>query len=145
MAEIMQVKNDSSDAAPSGMASLVGGIIEDTQRLVRQEVALARSEAQEAWDKAKMSAALLAAALAVCVPSGVLLGFMLVRLLEQVLPYEWACFGIVGGSFALVGGILIYGGMTRFHQVRLVPHQTVETLQQDVRAATTALTPAGRP
>jgi len=144
MAENMQMRNDSSDPAP-GMASLVGGIIEDTQRLVRQEVALARSEAQEAWDKAKTSAALLAAALAIAIPTGVLLGFMLVRLLEQVLPYEWACFGIVGGSYALVGGILVYGGLTRFHQVQLVPRQTVETLQQDVRAATTALTTAGRP
>ena len=109
MAENMPVKNESSDPVP-GMASLVGGIIEDTQRLVRQEVALARSEAQEAWDKAKMSAALLAAALTVCMPSGVLLGLMLVRLLEQVLPYEWACFGIVGCSFAILGGLLIYGG-----------------------------------
>ena len=95
-------ENHQADAQP-GVASLVGGILEDAQKLVRQEVALAQREVGQAWDKAKLGVALLASALAVCSVVGVLLGFMLVKLLQQyVLPnHEWACFGIVGGLVAL--------------------------------------------
>ena len=51
-------ENLQADSQP-GVASLVGGILEDAQKLIRQEVALARREVAQAWDKAKMGAALL--------------------------------------------------------------------------------------
>src|SRR2546423_3255881 len=98
-------ENHLPDARP-GVASLVGSIFEDAQRLVRQEVALAQCEVARAWGKAKTGVALLASALAVCSVVGVLLGLMLVRLLQQyLLPNdEWACLGIVAGLVALLGG-----------------------------------------
>ena len=82
-----------------GVASLVGGILEDGQKLVRQEIALAQHEVAGAWDKAKTGGAFLSSALVVFAVGGVLLGFMLVKLLHQyLLPnHEWACFGIGGG------------------------------------------------
>jgi hypothetical protein len=67
--------NNHVDAQPS-VAGLVGGILEDTQKLVRQEVALARSEVAEACAKAKTGLELLSSALLVCGVGGVLLGFM---------------------------------------------------------------------
>src|SRR5476649_954808 len=98
-------ENLHADPQPS-VASLVGGILEDGQKLVRQEVALARREIAETCDKAKTGVALLSAALPVCAVGGVLLGFMLVKLLHKfLLPnHEWACFGIVAVPVGLLGG-----------------------------------------
>jgi hypothetical protein len=133
-------ENLQADPQP-GVASLVGGILEDAQKLVRQEVALARREVVESWEKAKTGAALLASALAVFGVAGVLLGFMLVKLLQQyLLPnHEWACFGIVVGLFALLGSALIYLGLKQINEVHLSLPQTVETLREDAQAVSDAV------
>ncbi|OAI50199.1 hypothetical protein AYO44_05880 [Planctomycetaceae bacterium SCGC AG-212-F19] len=137
-------ENLQADAQP-GVASLVGGILDDAQKLVRQEVALARREVSQAWDKAKTGGALLASALAVGLVGGVLLGFMLVKLLHQyLLPnHEWACFGIVGGLVALLAGGLVYCGLHQIKQVHLSLPQTAETLREDAQAVSNGLA-AGR-
>lgn len=133
-------ENNHADSQPS-VASLVGGILEDGQKLVRQEVALARREVAETCDKAKTGVALLSSALVVYAVGGVLLGFMLVTLLQQyLLPnHEWACFGIVGGAFALVGGVLSYCGQKKLGEVHLSLPQTAETLRDDAQAAGAAV------
>jgi hypothetical protein len=74
------LENHQTDAQ-SGVAALVGGILDDAQKLVRQEVTLAQREVSRAWDKAKTGIALLASALVLCSTAGVLLGFMVVKLL----------------------------------------------------------------
>jgi Putative Actinobacterial Holin-X, holin superfamily III len=138
-------ENHQADAPP-GVAALVGGILEDAQKLVRQEVALAQREVALTWDKAKMGVALLAGALTVCSVAGVLLGFMVVRLLYQyLLPnHEWACFAIAGCLVALIGGALIYCGLKQISQVHLSLPQTAETLREDVQAVSDAMS-GGRP
>jgi Putative Actinobacterial Holin-X, holin superfamily III len=138
-------ENHQADAEP-GLAALVGGILEDAQRLVRQEVALAQREVAQAWDKAKTGVALLASALAVCGMGGVLLGFMLVKFLQQyLLPnHEWACFAIVGGLVTLLGGALIKCGLNQINQVHLSLPQTAETLREDAQAVSDAVS-GGRP
>jgi hypothetical protein len=119
--------------APS-MASLVGGIISDAERLVRQEIALARREMQLEFDKAKEASVALAAGAGVCTIGTVFLGLMVVFLLHELggLPL-WASFLIVGGALAIVGAILLYAGILKFREVSLVPPQTAETLQENVQ------------
>ncbi len=138
-------ENHQADAQP-GVASLVGGILEDAQKLVRQEVALAQREVAQSWDRAKTGAALLSSALAVFAVCGVLLGFMVVKFLHQyLLPNdEWACFGIVGGLVGLLGGALLYRGLSEINQVHLTLPQTAETLREDVQAVSDAVS-GGRP
>lgn len=128
------------------VATLVGGLIEDTQRLIRQEAALARREVQEEWDKTKEGAGLMAGGMVLLSLVGILFAFTLVKLLHQyVLPgYEWACFAIVTAVFAVGGALLLYAGLARFRQVNVVPPQTAESLRQDVQAVTSAVT-ADRP
>jgi len=125
-----------------GIAKLVGGLIDDMQRLVRQEAALARRGLEEEWNKTKEGAMLVGAACALLAPVGVLFGFMLVTLLEKlVLPgQEWACFGIVSLLFVVVGGVLFYLGRTRLEQVQLVPQDSVDSIKQDVQAVADAVT-----
>jgi hypothetical protein len=133
-------ENHVADTPPS-VSSLVGGILEDAQKLVRQEVALARCEIAETADKAKTGVALLSSALAVCTVGGVLLGFMLVKVLHQfLLPnHEWACFGIVGAVVALVGGALFLCGREKIKEVHLSLPQTAETLRADAQAVGAAV------
>jgi len=129
-----------ADPQPS-VASLVGGILADAQTLVRQEVALARREVAESCDKAQTGIVLIISAITVCGVGGVMLGFMLATLLHQfLLPnHEWACFGIVGLMFALVGGTLFYCGREKIKEVHLSLPQTVETLREDVQAVGAAV------
>ncbi len=127
---------------PPSVAALVGGLIDDTQRLVRQEVALARRQVVDEWDKTKIAVALLGSAAGVFGMANVLFGFMLVKLLQEyMLPrHEWACFAIVGALFALGGGLLAAAGLSKFKQVRLVPQQSVDSIRQDVQAVGDAVT-----
>jgi hypothetical protein len=134
-----------TEHAPS-LATLVGGLVEDTQQLVRQEAALARHEIQAEWDKTKQGAALLGVALAFLALVGVLFAFTLVKLLYQyVLPHdEWACFAIITVLFAVCGGLLYFAARERFEQIHLPPRQSVESIRADVQAVTSAVT-AERP
>src|SRR5580765_4840182 len=133
-------ENHQIDPLPS-VASLVGGILEDGQKLVRQEVALARREVAETCEKAKTGVALLGSAHAVCAVAGVLLGVMLAKLLQQFLvpDHEWACFGIVSLLFAVPGGVLLYCGRRKINEVHWSLPQTAETLRDDAEAVGAAV------
>jgi hypothetical protein len=133
-------ENHHADPQPT-VSGLLGGILEDAQKLVRQEVALARCEVAEACAKAKTGVELLSSALLVCGVGGVLLGFMAVKLLHQfLLPnHEWACFGIVGVVCALVGGALVCCGRQKIKEVNLSLPQTAETLRDDAQAVGAAV------
>jgi CHASE3 domain sensor protein len=131
---------ENQNGSPPGVASMVGGIVEDAQKLVRQEIALAQREIAQAWDKGKTAGALLAGALAVFIVGGVLLGIMLAKLLDQAWPnHEWVCFGIVGGVVVLLGGALSYCGLHRINEVHVSLPQTTESLRQDVEAISAAV------
>ncbi len=119
--------------APS-MASLVGGIISDAQRLVRQEVALARREMQVELDKAKQASLALSIGLGCALLGAIHLTFMVVYLLFEVAHIPlWADFLIVGGILAIVGGVLLAVAVGQLRTISLVPPQTAETLQENVQ------------
>lgn len=119
-----------------GVAAMVGGVLEDAQKLFRQEIALAQREVAQAWDKGKKAAALFACALVIFTVGGVLLGIMLAKLLDQLWPnHEWACFGIVGGLVVILGGGLVYYGLHRISEVHVSLPQTAEMLPNHVEAA----------
>jgi hypothetical protein len=129
------LENHQAETEP-GVAAMIGGILADAQKLVRQEVALAQREVALAWDKGKTGIALLSSALVVCSVAGVLLSFVFVKLLQKyLLPNdEWACFAIVGGLVALLGSALIYGGVNQIKKIHVSLPQTVETLHEDAPA-----------
>jgi hypothetical protein len=123
------------------VANLVGGIISDAERLVRQELTLARREIQEELTKAKTAAVSLLAGVAVTALGGLLLAFMLAQGLYTLTGYAdpspglplWGCYGIVGGLLLAAGIAMLYAGKTKADEVNLVPKQTVETLQENVQ------------
>jgi len=125
--------NVQTDAQPS-MTALVSGIVSDAQQLIRQELALAKSEMREEWCKTKSAAVSFGAAAGVGVLAVVLLSFMLVHLLNWLTGMPlWGCFAIVGGLFAAVAVILFFTGKNKAEQISVVPRQTMETMRENVQ------------
>lgn len=138
------IENHQVDLQPD-VTTLVGGILKDAKKLVWQEIALAQREVKQEWDKGKTAVAWFSGAFVAFVAGAVFLGFMLAMLLHQyLLPnHEWACFGIVGGLFALLFGALIYGGIQQINKVHVTFPQTAEALGADAPPVAPAVS-AGR-
>jgi hypothetical protein len=124
----------STETSPS-LTSLVAGIVDDLQRLIRQELQLARTEVQQEWEKTKIAAESMAAGVALLGLGAVLLCFMFVYLLATYVTAVplWAWFGIVGGCLALGGGLLIAVARASATQIHVVPPQTAETMKENVQ------------
>jgi uncharacterized membrane protein YqjE len=123
-----------TDTGPS-LTSLVTGIVADMQKLVRQEIQLARTEVKQEWEKTKTAAGAMAAGVGLLSLGVVLLCFMLVYLLHQyveALPL-WACYAIVGGGLAVLGVLLLVIGRAKASQVHMIPQQTAETMKENVQ------------
>ncbi len=119
---------------PPSMASLLGGIANDLQTLMRQEIALAKTEMLREWDKAKTAAGSIAAGVAVLALGGLFLCLTVVSVLHEAIPLPWwASFLIVGGVLTAVGLALFFVGRARAAQVNVVPPQTAETMRENVQ------------
>jgi protein-S-isoprenylcysteine O-methyltransferase Ste14 len=116
------------------LTALVTGIVGDLQKLVRQEIQLARTEVKHEWDKTKTAAAAMAAGASVLVLATILLCFMLVHLIAHYSDVPlWGCYGIVGGLLAILGLLLLFIGRARAAQVHVIPPQTAETMKESVQ------------
>jgi hypothetical protein len=122
--------------SPPSITSLLGGIVDDVRTLVRQEIALARRELRQEWDKAKAAFGSIAVGAAMLAFSGLLGVFMLVHFLHWVtgeaLPL-WGCYGIIGGSVALIGASLLFFGAHKAADIHVVPPRTAETMKENVQ------------
>ena len=120
-------------SAPS-LAQLLTGIVNDARELLRQELALAKYELREDLQKAKTAMVSLGIGIGVTAIGGLLLILMLVHLLNALagLPL-WACYGIIGAVFVIVGGVLLLIGKNTIARIDVVPPQTVETMKENVQ------------
>jgi len=116
------------------ISTLLGEIVDDAQKLVRQELALARTELQEEYVKVKGAAGQLGLAFAALGIAGLLLAFTLVHVLADVanLPL-WASYLIITFLFAGAGLTLYFRGRDAAAKVSMVPKETVETLKENVQ------------
>jgi Putative Actinobacterial Holin-X, holin superfamily III len=126
------------DAAPSNsepsLAQLLTGIVNDAKELMRQELALAKHEIREDLRRTKAAMLSLGIGIGVAAIGGLLLILMLVHLLNALagLPL-WACYGIVGGLFLFIGGVLLLIAKNTIARIDVVPPQTVETMKENVQ------------
>jgi len=113
---------------------LIVDILRDTQKLVWQEIRLAKHELRHEVRKALTMLLSVTVGIAFAMVGGLLLVFMLVHLINALteLPL-WACYGIVAGTFAAIGIILVVFGMKRFKQLHIIPAHTIETVKENVR------------
>lgn len=113
---------------------LVEGIIEDGQRLIRQEFELLRGEVREEIAHAKSAAVSAGAGVGLLALGGALGVEMLVHGLHAGtgLPL-WACYGLVGGAAGAAGVALLGQARRQAAGVHLgLPPQTAASLSENL-------------
>jgi hypothetical protein len=119
----------------STVAPLVRGILEDSQKLFRQELALVKVEVREDVRRARDAVIAMSVGGVVCLVGLFLFGCMLAYLINtysQSIPL-WGAFGIVAAIAFLVGGAFLFGGAKRAKGIKGIPEQTVETMRENVQ------------
>jgi len=131
--------------SPAGVSltELAGGIIEDSRRLIRQELELARLEMLAEWEKAKTAGLHLGSGAVLTLIASTSSALALVCVLHEAvgLPW-WGSFAIIAGLAAAAATALLMIGRRKAAEVNLVPQQalnelgrTVETTQGKVAEA----------
>jgi xanthine/uracil permease len=114
------------------VGELVRDLANDVTNLVRQELNLARTEAQ---DKLHQTIAAVVAMIA-----GALLAFAALIILLDALVYglteagleRWLAALIVGGVVAIIGFILVRKGQKDLSATRLAPERTTANVRKDI-------------
>jgi len=129
--------NDLRTGTQPSVTSLVTGIASDLQDLLAQQLALFKAEVESDLTRTKEALLVLAGGMSVAMVAGIMLCLMLVHLLQWAseLPL-WACYGIIGGGLALVGGTLVYVGRKRFESFNPMPVESVRALKENVQCLT---------
>ena len=113
---------------------LVRGIIADAKQLIGQQLAMFHQEIRDAVHKNKQAALFLAVGVGVTAAGSGLLLLMLPLLLNWAVPALplWACFGIIGGVVAVVGGIVLYVGFRKIESFDLLSNKAVEGFKENM-------------
>jgi hypothetical protein len=121
------------------ITTLLSGIIADVQHLIQQQLAMFRQEIRDDLRKAGYAALSLAAGAGITLGGSGLLLLMLPLLLNWAVPELplWACFGIVGGVLAALGGILVFVGVKRFESFNPLSDRSVEAFKENLKWTTT--------
>lgn len=125
--------------------SLVSGIIDDLQDLVKQQVQLTRKEVTQEVHNAGSAIVFFATGAAVLFFGAFFVGFMLVHLLHWVsspsgsdpatIPL-WACHAIIGVPLAIVGLVLTGKGYAKLQSINPLHNPATEALKDNVKWAT---------
>jgi len=125
--------------------SLVTGIIEDLQDLVKQQIQLARREVQQDIRKATEGALFFAMSAGILFLGAIVSCFALAYLLHWAtsptdadparLPL-WACHGIVGLVLLVGGGALAWAGRMKFQSIHPLNNPATEALKENIEWAT---------
>jgi uncharacterized membrane protein YqjE len=123
----------SDDLRQQSLGELVKQLTEQTTRLVRNEVRLARAEMTEKAQAYGRAGAMLAAAAGVGLLTGFALTMFLIYLLRLALPL-WAAALIVTVLYGVVALALFMTGKRKLDEAKSpVPEQTVESVKEDVQ------------
>ena len=114
------------------LGQLVGEATRDLGELVRQEIALAKTETKEELRGAAKAGAMFGVGGLAALEALMLLLFAAAWGLAEVMPVGVA-FLIVGLVLAAVATIAVLEGRKRMQGVTPVPEQTVETIKEDVQ------------
>jgi uncharacterized membrane protein YqjE len=121
---------DPPPATEPSLGPLLSQLAQDSSELIKQEIALAKSEVKHSVAQAANGAVKLGVAAALLSVGGLVLTAFLVLLLGELLGNYWLASLIVGGVFILVGALLARGGVHRLRELG-APEATIETLKED--------------
>jgi hypothetical protein len=116
------------------MTKLISGIITDAQELVRQQLAMFRTELKHDVRRTKQTLVALVCGLALVSVGATLLCFMAVYGLQAAFELPlWACFGIVGGTLAAGGGVAFYAAIRQFNEFNPLPDESAQALKENMQ------------
>ena len=134
---------DRAEATP-GVSATVRGIVDDALELLRHQFAMLKAEIRADFRKLIAAIIPLASGIAPLILGLLMICLMCVHLLhwatlpagqitdQAALPL-WACYGIVGAVFALVGGALLALGVYRLKQINPLPDETARALEENIQ------------
>jgi len=118
------------------LSGLVGGIFDDTLKLIEQQFTLLKVDFRKDLDRAKDTGMMIGFGIAMLTAGGLVLLFMLAHLLEWLTRPNlelWACYAIVGGAVALVGGIVFFRGKKKLDNLDIVPEETAQGIKENLQ------------
>jgi hypothetical protein len=116
------------------LTGLVTELTRESATLVRQEVALAKSELTEKVKEAGWGlAATVVGGLLLLVAFEALMAGAILGLSSQVEP--WLAAVIIGGAVALIGAVVLAKGIVTLRGENLAPQRTLESLRASARWA----------
>lgn len=119
---------------PNGtMSELVSGIIDDGQKLIKQQVDMLRAEIREDFRKTKDVAIYLGIGAGLASVGGVMLLVALVHLVRYLTDWDLAgCWGLVGGLAVAFGAVAFVIGGRILKSYNPLPDKTLNALQENV-------------
>jgi hypothetical protein len=119
----------------ASVTTLVSGIINDAQALVKQQFELLQHEVRTDLRKTKEAGVLLVAGAGLALPGVIVLALMLSQLLQWAVPSlpMWACYGISGFPFLIAGAGLLYAGKVKFESFTTMPTESIEALKENMQ------------
>lgn len=129
----MQTQRGATDRS---LGELFSELTRETSTLVRQEVALAKTELTQKAASVGKDLGFLAAGGAVAYAGFLALIAAVIYFLVEVARWPlWVSAGIVGLLVAAIGGFLVWKGLQALKEEDLAPRQTLRTLQEDAEWA----------
>jgi hypothetical protein len=115
------------------VAPLLRSILEDAQKLFRQEWALAKVEVREDARRARDGVAGLVFGFAVGILAFLFVNLMAVYLVAERFGFSiWAAYGIVAGVLAVLSAMSIFWGVRRLKAIRYFPEVPFNSMKEDV-------------
>jgi hypothetical protein len=116
------------------VTSLVGGIVNDAQELMKQQLALFKAEVKEDMRKTTEATVSLVIGLTASFVGSIVLCFALAHLLHWAWPDVslWVWYAVVGGVVTAVGLGLAYGAYQKFRSFNPLPDETAEALKENL-------------
>ena len=117
------------DPPDQSMVSLVGGIVDDVHDLINQQISLTRSEIKDELRKIAEVALIAVAGAGMMLVGAILASLMLVHLLHWFTSPTgadlasvplWACYGLVGAAFGVVGACFVFHGKKKAQSYGLI-------------------------
>jgi len=135
MAEITVVTDPRpAEAAPAGsVTQLVSGIIDDAQRLAKQQLDMLKSEFHEDLRRTRQALEFGGIGIVLATAGLMALLFCVVEVLHEQFGFkQWSSALIVGGFLTAVGAALGYLSYIRFESFNPLPDKTFNALQENL-------------
>jgi hypothetical protein len=130
MTENIDIRDTGQPSPEQPLSELISNLTEDTSRLFRQEVALARAEIKQEASVAMVGIAMMAMAGALSAVALILLSLAAAEGLQRWLDIDIAwCYFIVAAVWLIVAGVLFSKGRKKLAEVNPKPERTVESIK----------------